>query len=195
MRRNFYLTIVFHTAALTLYSLTGEKRNRKQSDEVDTVLAEKKRMSQAAAREMEDTNSQVKAQADAIRMASMAVAAKSPLPMQINPAPKAAPMSDSMKSAPPLTSASKRKPKEKEATPKTKKAKVPDPASDPQYFVNRRVGKFFENVIYFGIVSSYDANEELWQIDYDDGDEEEFDKDELAHHLQLYESNKHLDKK
>jgi hypothetical protein len=30
---------------------------------------------------------------------------------------------------------------------------------------------------------------------YDDGDEEEFDKDELAHHLQLYESNKHLDKK
>lgn len=189
------LNLIEIHSALTLYSLTGEKRNKKQSDEVDTVLAEKKRVSQAAAREMEDTNSKVKAQAEAIRMASVAVAAKSPRPMQTNPALKAAPMSDSMKSALPLASASKRKPKVKETTPKTKKVKVPDPASDPQYFVNRRVGKFFENVIYFGIVSGYDTNEELWQIDYDDGDEEEFDKDELAHHLRLYESNKHLDKK
>jgi hypothetical protein len=89
----------------------------------------------------------------------------------------------------------KRKLKEPVVIVKTKKAKFPEPSAEPQFYVTRRVGKFFEGAIYFGTVTSYDGNELLWQIDYDDGDEEEFDKDELMIHIKLYESHKDLDKK
>ena len=119
--------------------------------------------------------SKVKAKAEAIRLASVAVAANFPSPKQINPVPQ--PVPDLIKAGAHLSN--KRKPKDVEATPKTKKAKVPDPRSDPEYFVSRRVRKFFENVIYVGILGSYDVKEELRQIDYDDGDDEEFDKDKL----------------
>ena len=72
---------------------------------------------------------------------------------------------------------------------------MPDPASDPAFYVNRRVGKFFEGSIYFGSVSHFDLKAKLWQIDYDDGDEEEFDKTEILTHINIYESHKDLDKK
>ncbi|KAI2512714.1 CAS/CSE protein [Fragilaria crotonensis] len=68
-----------------------------------------------------------------------------------------------------------------------------DLSMDPSQVINRRVAKYFDGQIYFGTVRSFDPSEGFWKIDYDDGDEEEFDTNELQVHLRLRESNEDMD--
>jgi len=60
---------------------------------------------------------------------------------------------------------------------------------DPKRFIGRRIGKVFENKarsVYYGTVTEYRPQRKFWQIKYDDGDSEEFDKSELKSGLQIY---------
>ena len=55
-------------------------------------------------------------------------------------------------------------------------------------FIQRRVAKDFNGEIYFGTVTAYDDsdNPPFWKIEYDDGDKEEYDKNDLLMGLKLY---------
>ena len=58
--------------------------------------------------------------------------------------------------------------------------------------VGARVAKYFGDELYFGTASSYDAVNEFWFVNYDDGDEEEFEQEEFEAVKRLY--RKHKDK-
>ena len=58
--------------------------------------------------------------------------------------------------------------------------------------VGARVAKYFGDELYFGTASSYDAVNEFWFVNYDDGDEEEFEQEEFEAVQRLY--RKHKDK-
>ena len=58
--------------------------------------------------------------------------------------------------------------------------------------VGARVAKYFGDELYFGTASSYDAVNEFWFVNYDDGDEEEFEQEEFKAVQRLY--RKHKDK-
>jgi hypothetical protein len=206
-------------AVLTLYTQVGEKKWRRISKDIAAKLIEKKDLAENAIKEMELKDPHVKALAEVNRKASPAVLSvpqgasismsktKSPqLSMQTPIKQQTETSNEVIQLQLPAESSTqqnivspsatlKRKLKEPIITAKAKKPKFPDPSAEPQVYVSRRVGKFFEGAIYFGTVTSYDGNELLWQIDYDDGDEEEFDKDELMLHIKMYESHKDLDKK
>lgn len=47
-------------------------------------------------------------------------------------------------------------------------AKRVDPVKHPKHFINSRVAKtFFDSMIYFGTIKSYENG--FWNIEYDDG--------------------------
>jgi hypothetical protein len=65
-------------------------------------------------------------------------------------------------------------------------AQVSDPAADRKLsFIGRRVGKYFDDVLYYGTVSKWvpaavvDGGIDLWLVEYDDGDAEDLEEDEL----------------
>ena len=67
-----------------------------------------------------------------------------------------------------------------------------DEAVDPKtFYKGKKVAKMFENEIYFGTVTRYRPRFRFWVVEYDDGDDEEFDKNDLMNALNLYESNQH----
>ena len=71
---------------------------------------------------------------------------------------------------------------------------------DKQPYLNRRVAKEFDGSIYFGMVQSFtDAKDnaegiDLWGIEYDDGDAEDFEEDELMNGFVLYRKHQTKDK-
>ena len=81
-----------------------------------------------------------------------------------------------------------------EGTPPPKKGKVVDPvavmvnSSQPKSFVRQRIAKDFDGETYYGTVMEYDDSEEpaFWHIQYDDGDEEDYAKNDLIQALKLY---------
>lgn len=68
----------------------------------------------------------------------------------------------------------------------------------PESLVNTSVAKSFENVLYHGKITKYIPPEDknsnkkfspaLWHVVYDDGDEEDFDADDLAEGINLHKS-------
>jgi hypothetical protein len=168
----------------------GEKKLKTHNHEIAMKISEKKRIALAAAKELELKDSRVKDKAEANRVASAVVVSISK-PMSSSSIARQS-INDSGRDN--LTS-TKRKNNDLISTTKSKKPKPPNPLSDPSYFFNQRVAKYFDDVLFFGVVARFDKVEKLWQIDYDDGDEEEFNKNELMFHINLYETNKHLDKK
>lgn len=64
---------------------------------------------------------------------------------------------------------------------------------DGKDFIGCRVAKFFDVDLYFGTVSRFMPSEyveekvDVWAIEYDDGDKEDFDASELQEHLALYD--------
>lgn len=196
----------------------GEKHLKTPNDDIAKKIAVKKVLAHDAARDLELSNRKVQEHANSHRYASAAIAASAPKPKKTPTPPVAAkpvkpttpvaqavkpttPAAKPVKPTTPAATSNKRKSKDAPTptTPKSKKTKDQDPDADlsidPSRVINRRVAKYFEGQIFFGTVSSYDPREGLWQIDYDDGDEEEFDKNELKVHLRLRESNKDVDKK
>ena len=53
-------------------------------------------------------------------------------------------------------------------------------------YVGQRIAKDFDGDIYYGTVSKYFPKDRLWKIDYDDGDKEELDHEELLFALDLH---------
>ena len=63
---------------------------------------------------------------------------------------------------------------------------------DPHRLINSRVAKCYGRDIYSGIVVGYNDDEGMgfWQVSYDDGDEEEFDEDDMDAALALYSKHR-----
>lgn len=65
-------------------------------------------------------------------------------------------------------------------------------AAECQAFEGRRVAKYFDGTLFYGTVdywSPWDLNEkkvDLWGIKYDDGDQEDFEREEPEEYLELY---------
>jgi len=189
------LTLIELHAALTLYANVGEKLVSSLSGTFHKVVSQKKDASSGAANTMEELDMQVKnsasnnrslmsavvskAQSNQLHGANLrenqnlsAVATQKPVP---KPSTKRAPVSPSSQTKP-------KKPKKRE----------------PKMFVNRRLGKFFgdnETDLFFGVITSYDEKVKFWHIDYDDGDEEEYDENDVLTGLELYDRHKDLDPK
>jgi len=60
-------------------------------------------------------------------------------------------------------------------------------------FVGRRIAKHFLSDLHFGLVMEFHDDGGLWVIQYDDGDSEDFDKDDLRRALCLYKSHQIYD--
>ena len=58
--------------------------------------------------------------------------------------------------------------------------------SRPQHFVNQRVARQFDRKLYFGTITRYSSYAQMWEVVYDDKDEEEYDKNDLSEALALY---------
>ena len=74
--------------------------------------------------------------------------------------------------------------------PREKKAKKPKSAKQPTDYIGMRVSKYFPDYkeIFFGTIDKY--SDGLWNVKYDDSDEEEFDQDDLATYLKHYAKHK-----
>ena len=72
---------------------------------------------------------------------------------------------------------------------KTKGLQAIDPKNNPEGFIGSRVAKiFFGTNLYLGTVNAY--SDSLWRVNYDDGDEEEYEEAELLDAVKLYEESK-----
>lgn len=56
----------------------------------------------------------------------------------------------------------------------------------PQSYRDRRVAKFFDGKLYLGTVTGYRNKKKVWTVNYDDGDREEFNAEDLKLYLELY---------
>jgi pantothenate kinase type III len=196
------LTRLCNTGALMLYAQTGEKLRRPPSEATALKLTEKRAKAETAAKLVEDKSHIVKAAASANRT-------------RVNAAPKSRPISAAVAAAisnltPDATAESKLKAVPKAATPAAaQKRKKGSPAAsankspprkkekkDPEsYYINKRIAKDFDGNIFFGTVSKYVSKAKYWAIDYDDGDEEEFDESEVQQHLKIYAEHRDSDPK
>jgi hypothetical protein len=97
----------------------------------------------------------------------------------------------------PLPPAPKMPKKGTRATSSTKKESNKE---EKQPYLNRRVAKEFDGSIYFGMVQSFTEAKDnaegidLWGIEYDDGDAEDFEEDELMNGFVLYRKHQSKDK-
>jgi len=66
-----------------------------------------------------------------------------------------------------------------------------DPIKDPRYYLGKRIGKEFGEEIFFGNIVSYD--DELWHVKYDDGDEEDYDINDLKKYQKTYKKHRNND--
>lgn len=66
-----------------------------------------------------------------------------------------------------------------------------DADKNPEGYVGRRVAKTFfdDNQIYIGTIEKYADG--LWYVEYDDGDAEDFEKDEVLAQTKFYEDHRH----
>ena len=67
---------------------------------------------------------------------------------------------------------------------------APSNTEEAKALINRRVSKKFSSKLYHGTITKYVAKHRIWGIDYDDGDDEEMEYDELSKCLELYDDNK-----
>jgi len=78
------------------------------------------------------------------------------------------------------------------------KAKPPKrPKTPAKTYKDRRIAKFFDDVLYFGTIVGYveaesddEDDDGFWKIAYDDGDTEEYDIGDLNQSFKVYEENK-----
>lgn len=70
-------------------------------------------------------------------------------------------------------------------------------ASEPQTFVGKRIAKDFGDDLHFGTVMEYDDSEapSFWHVEYDDGDEEDYFKEDVIKALKYYEVKKKVETK
>jgi len=180
------LSLVEIHAALTLFAKVGEKI---VGTSVHKMVAQKKNKAFDAASKMEDIDVEVKGVSEQNRSEAEAKAEKyKALQMQRADAKakNAAKAGGEKKGTPSKRGSSQ------SSVPKSKKPKKQDPKS----YVNRRLCKYFgenESDLFFGVIASYDEKVNFWHVDYDDGDEEEYDEDDVKQGLALYERNKDLD--
>ena len=52
------------------------------------------------------------------------------------------------------------------------------------HFINTYIAKKFDDGVFFGLVTNY--KDDLWHVEYNDGDEEDFDVTELKKGKKLY---------
>jgi hypothetical protein len=67
--------------------------------------------------------------------------------------------------------------------------------SDPNDYIDLRIAKVFRKGLFFGTIIEYSPSTEnkeqtdLWRVEYDDGDVEDYDEKELVRFLKLYVTN------
>ena len=66
-------------------------------------------------------------------------------------------------------------------------------SKEPKDFIGSRIAKDFNAVTYFGTIDKYLSNLKCWHVAYDDGDDEDYDTQELRVALDHYEMNKSAD--
>ena len=93
--------------------------------------------------------------------------------------------------------------------PQKKARKEPPPIdkdsiqANPKTYIGCRVAKYFDDELYFGKIRKYTAQNladdpesvDLWQVRYDDNDEEEYDIEDMIEYLTLYETHRGQDPK
>jgi hypothetical protein len=69
------------------------------------------------------------------------------------------------------------------------------PKAKGNKYLDRRVAKHFGKDLYFGVVDEFYCPDgwDLWHVTYDDGDQEDFELDELIPALEEYRKNKNSD--
>ena len=73
---------------------------------------------------------------------------------------------------------------------------VPVPAKEPkEVVVGERVAKFFDDKLYFGVIKCFhektkEDETNLWSVEYEDGDSEDYDLVEIKELLDIYKHNK-----
>jgi hypothetical protein len=85
--------------------------------------------------------------------------------------------------------------KRSRGAPATRKDTISNTVQDPTACLGRRVAKYFDEDLYFGTVKNVRTDEKgpMWFIQYDDGDNEEFEEDELLQHMSLYTDHEEED--
>merc|ERR1711862_226517 len=80
---------------------------------------------------------------------------------------------------------------------KAKKAFTPKKVSynDPDDLKGKRLAKWFGKDLFFGVIKGHEIDEGViyWQIEYDDGDAEDFEEVDLGMAFALYEKNQEFD--
>ena len=61
--------------------------------------------------------------------------------------------------------------------------------------IGARVAKNFDEGLFFGTITKYDDKADFWFVEYDDGDSEQYDKNDLDAALRLYKKNANKVKK
>lgn len=173
-------TLQIHTchllllAALKQYTLIGEISVGQASEELTESTNKKKKDAESASNILQDEFPEVKIQAEKMEKAVIAAATNpSPPVVAKRPAPT--------------------KPVAKSPLAKKKKVEKPDPES----FKGKRAAKAFGKEIFYGTIDKFtaevDGEDEFWHITYDDGDDEEYDGNDLKIALNLYEKVKAKD--
>lgn len=64
-------------------------------------------------------------------------------------------------------------------------------SSDPYSFVHKRISKDFDGATFFGTITKYDDSDDpaFWNVVYDDGDAEDYNKKDLIKALKHYGIN------
>lgn len=73
--------------------------------------------------------------------------------------------------------------------------KVPVTFNDPDDLKGKRVAKYFDQDVFFGLIKGHEKDEGVtyWQVEYDDGDAEDFELKDVGEGFALYQKKKHLD--
>jgi len=68
-------------------------------------------------------------------------------------------------------------------------------SSDPYSFVHKRISKDFDGTTFFGTITKYDESDDpaFWNVLYDDGDAEDYNKKDLIKALKHYGINGKFD--
>lgn len=75
---------------------------------------------------------------------------------------------------------------------KSKSAAKPTKGTTNKY-IDARIAKNFDAGLFFGTITKHYPKHDVWFVEYDDGDEEEFDADELDAALRLYKKKSSKD--